>query len=52
MGDSCQLWVQDVGPGFALTRSQRKRSSGLGLVEGLARQLGGSLVVERDGGAR
>jgi PAS domain S-box-containing protein len=51
-GDSCQLWVQDGGPGFTFTRAQRKRSSGLGLVEGLTRQLGGSFIVERDGGAR
>lgn len=51
-GDAYRLWVQDGGPGFAFTYSQRKRSSGLGLVEGLARQLGGSFIVERNGGAR
>ncbi len=51
-GDAYRLWVQDGGPGFEFTYSQRKRSSGLGLVEGLARQLGGSFIVERNGGAR
>src|SRR5690606_27488272 len=51
-GDAYRLWVQDGGPGFEFTYSQRKRSSGLGLVEGLARQLGGSFIVERNRGAR
>ncbi len=46
-----RLWVKDGGPGFDFTPAKRKRSSGLGLVEGLARQLGGRFVVERDGGA-
>jgi two-component sensor histidine kinase len=50
--DVYRLWVHDCGTGFELTPSRRKRSSGLGLVEGLVRQLGGSFVVERDGGAR
>jgi two-component sensor histidine kinase len=51
-GEDYRLWVQDGGPGFELTPSKRKRSSGLGLVEGLARQLGGSFSVEHNGGAR
>jgi two-component sensor histidine kinase len=51
-GADYRLWVQDDGPGFEFTRTHRKGSSGLGLVEGLARQLGGSFSVERNGGAR
>jgi len=51
-GDEHSFWVQDCGPGFEFTSSRRKRSSGLGLVEGLARQLGGTFLVERNGGAR
>lgn len=38
------LYVEDPGPGFDL-QSVRKRSSGLQLVEGLARQLGGKFEV-------
>ena len=48
----CSLWVHDDGPGFELDASTRRRSSGLGLVTGLSRQIGGSFSVERDGGAR
>lgn len=44
--DSFLLYVEDSGPGFDL-RSVRRRSSGLALVEGLARQLGGKLQVTR-----
>jgi PAS domain S-box-containing protein len=50
--EGCRLWVHDPGPGFDLSTAKRKRSSGLGLVAGLARQLGGSLAVEREHGAR
>ncbi len=50
-GGACRLWVKDGGPGFDFTPAKRKRSSGLGLIEGLARQLGGRFIVERDGGA-
>ena len=50
-GDSFQLDVEDDGPGFDLEEA-RRRSSGLGLVSGLARQLGGGLHVERASGAR
>jgi PAS domain S-box-containing protein len=46
-----QLHVEDSGPGFDLEEAS-KRSSGLGLVSGLARQLGGALKVERTPGAR
>lgn len=45
------LVVEDEGPGFELGEA-RRRSSGLGLVIGLARQMGGSFRVERDPGAR
>lgn len=45
------LTVQDNGPGFNLVET-RKRASGLGLVRGLVRQLGGSLSVEGELGAR
>jgi two-component sensor histidine kinase len=45
------LSVEDDGPGFDLSRIGR-RSSGLGLVAGLVRQIGGSFAVERNGGAR
>jgi PAS domain S-box-containing protein len=45
------LAVEDTGPGFDLHQAGRK-SSGLGLVGGLARQLRGSFAVERGPGAR
>ncbi|HEX8373720.1 MAG TPA: PAS domain S-box protein [Geminicoccaceae bacterium] len=50
-GGRYRLVVQDEGPGFDLCEV-RRRSSGLGLVMGLARQIGGRFRVERDGGAR
>src|SRR6185437_1268288 len=50
-GKSYSLSVEDDGPGFVLEQV-RKRSSGLGLVFGLARQLGGTVKVEKDAGAR
>ncbi len=46
-----ELTVEDDGPGFVLAQASR-RSSGLGLVTGLARQLGGSLTIDRAPGAR
>jgi two-component sensor histidine kinase len=46
-----EIIVKDNGPGFDLSES-RKRASGIGLVRGLLRQLGGSIRVERDDGAR
>ncbi|SDB45578.1 sensor histidine kinase [Belnapia rosea] len=51
---SIELWVEDEGPGFEPTAGAAKRASGLGLVRGLARQLGGTFSVEpgRAGGAR
>jgi two-component sensor histidine kinase len=49
--DSFELTVEDDGPGFDLGEAHR-RSSGLGLVRGLARQLDGALKVERVPGAR
>ncbi len=50
-GDGFVLCVDDDGPGFDFAAA-RRRSSGLGLVAGLAAQLGGRLTVERDLGAR
>ena len=43
-GDCFVLYVEDNGPGFDL-REVRQRSSGLQLVEGLARQLRGRFEV-------
>jgi PAS domain S-box-containing protein len=40
------FYVEDDGPGFDL-RSVQRRSSGLALVQGLARQLGGKFDVTR-----
>ena len=45
------LIVEDEGSGFDLGEA-RRRSSGLGLVIGLARQMGGTFRVERGAGAR
>jgi two-component sensor histidine kinase len=45
-----ELRVGDSGPGFS-PKQGRKRASGLGLVRGLLRQLGGSLAVEYEAGA-
>jgi PAS domain S-box-containing protein len=50
-GDAFVLTVEDDGPGFAFEQV-RRRSSGLGLVLGLTRQLGGEFTVESGGGAR
>jgi PAS domain S-box-containing protein len=50
-GDHFNLMVEDDGAGFELRPSSR-RSSGLGLVTGLARQLGGTFEVQRPAGAR
>ena len=49
--DDLLLTVQDDGPGFEL-RNPTRKSAGLGLVMGLARQIGGQLEVERSPGAR
>ncbi|MCT2580791.1 MAG: PAS domain S-box protein [Mesorhizobium sp.] len=45
--DGFQVFVEDSGPGFDLA-SVRDRSSGLKLVQGLARQLHGKLVVTKE----
>jgi two-component sensor histidine kinase len=49
--DEIVLIVQDRGPGFEM-RETGKRASGLGLVRGLLRQIGGKLEISRDNGAR
>jgi two-component sensor histidine kinase len=50
-GEEWVLEVADDGPGFTIGQPQ-KRASGLGLVIALARQLGGTLDVVTDHGAR
>jgi PAS domain S-box-containing protein len=50
--DGYELKVEDDGPGFELEGARRKRSSGLGLVTGLAKQIGGQFSVQRGAGAR
>jgi two-component sensor histidine kinase len=45
------LSIADDGPGFTF-QPPKRRASGLGLVAGLARQLGGNLEVTAAGGAR
>jgi two-component sensor histidine kinase len=50
-GSDYVLAVADNGPGFVLTET-RRRASGLGLVRGLVRQLGGTLSVDCAQGAR
>jgi two-component sensor histidine kinase len=50
-GEEWVLEIADDGPGFTMVQPQ-KRASGLGLVILLARQLGGTLEVIEDRGAR
>jgi len=50
-GPEWVLAVVDDGPGFAMGQPH-KRASGLGLVIALAKQLGGTLNVSTDRGAR
>lgn len=58
-GGMLELRVGDNGPGFgglgaggaASVDGRRRRASGLGLVRGLLRQLGGTLAIEFDQGA-
>jgi hypothetical protein len=48
----CHLVVRDDGPGFTTeTVDAQSRSMGLIIMESFAKQLGGSLVVGREGGA-
>ena len=51
VGSQWELAVADDGPGFSLGQP-RRRASGLGLVMGLGRQLGGTFQVVSDKGAR
>lgn len=44
VGDEAQMEVRDNGPGLP-AKGQERRSSGLGLVRGLCRQVGGRLDV-------
>jgi PAS domain S-box-containing protein len=44
--DRCVLSVEDDGPGFDLEET-RPRASGLFLIQGLARQLGGQFMVSK-----
>jgi two-component sensor histidine kinase len=46
-----ELSVKDEGPGFDLTETVR-RASGIGLIRGLLRRIGGSFEVVNDHGAR
>jgi two-component sensor histidine kinase len=48
--EKLSIEVRDNGPGFDLG-VDKKRSSGIGLVRGLLRQLGGALEVRREDGA-
>jgi two-component sensor histidine kinase len=50
-GEDFVLMVRDNGPGMP-TDAKERRSSGLGLVRGLCRQIRGSLVIENVGGTR
>jgi PAS domain S-box-containing protein len=49
--DTLTLYVEDDGPGFELAAAAR-RSSGLSLVQALARQLKGRIEVTREGATR
>jgi PAS domain S-box-containing protein len=51
-GERFALTVEDDGPGFVPALDGTKRASGLGLVRGLARQLGGTLTIDSHPGAR
>jgi PAS domain S-box-containing protein len=52
-GDDLQLSVTDQGRGFVLDPAQTgPRSSGIGLILGLAQQIGGSFHVDSGPGAR
>ncbi len=50
-GDELELVVKDEGPGIMHDAPER-RASGLGLVRGLCRQIGGRLDIANEGGAR
>jgi two-component sensor histidine kinase len=50
-GDAFELYVEDGGAGFDLS-SVQERCSGLRVVQGLARQLRGRLVVKKDPASR
>lgn len=50
VGEACRLVVQDDGPGMAAEAGER--TSGLKLVRGLCRQIGGKFETRNEGGTR
>lgn len=51
-GETFKLVVEDSGPGFSPSASSGRRSSGLGLVRGLCRQIAGALEIDTPGHGR
>jgi PAS domain S-box-containing protein len=52
VGSEIQLCVADCGHGFNIKKVETRRSSGIGLIMGLVRQVGGSFEVECESGTR
>jgi PAS domain S-box-containing protein len=52
IGDDLQLSVADCGSGFRVSQVGSRHSSGIGLIQGLVRQIGGSFEVECVSGTR
>jgi len=51
-GDDVQLSVSDCGRGFNIKQAETRRSSGIGLIMGLVRQIGGGFEVACESGTR
>jgi two-component sensor histidine kinase len=51
-GDHLQLTVTDEGSGFQVNDNQARRSSGIGLIRGLARQIDGTFSVTFEQGTQ